>query len=146
MRLGKLFFRLGVFVFCLGECLEQGRNRCAIFCGCIAGIVSSVIENGGVKHMTYNNHYYGEVPRLPDALHGPGRILAGQTQCGRHGGQPLGLTGEQKGLLASEVAEQLGIRSQWMLFGKLWKEKPVARLPFPVSIFFIWMKRSCLPI
>ena len=94
----------------------------------IGAVYGDVIENGGVKNVTYNNHYYGEVPQVPEPLCTPqaeallGKLSGAGIVDSRW--QPLGLTGEQKGLLASEVAEQLGIRSQWMLFGKLWKEKP----------------------
>ena len=111
--------------FNLEECLQFLQHAKSVSIGAVYG---DVIESGGVKHVTYNNHYYGEVPQVPEVLCTPQAeaLLAKLSQAGivdSHW-QPLGLTGEQKGLLASEVAERLGIRSQWMLFGKLWKEKP----------------------
>ena len=94
----------------------------------VENLYGDVIESGAVKHVTYNNHYYGEVPQVPEVLCTPQAeaLLAKLSHAGivDNRWQPLGLTGEQRGLLASEVAERLGIRSQWMLFGKLWKEKP----------------------
>lgn len=92
-----------------------------------------VIENGAVKNVTNHYHYYGqgpeaEAPELPEALTTPQAqaLLDKLGAAGMLDGhwQPTALKGEQRGLLASEVAVRLGIATPWVLFGSLWGEKP----------------------
>lgn len=90
-----------------------------------------VIENGAVKNVTNHYHYYRqeqEETALPEVLTTPQaealleKLCAAGMVDGRW--QPTGLKGEQRGLLASEVSERLGISTPWVLFGHLWNEKP----------------------
>lgn len=93
-----------------------------------------VIENGAVKNVTNHYHYYGQEPQeaeptaLPEALTTP-QAQALLDKLGTAGlvdahWQPTALKGEQRGLLAGEVAARLGIATPWVLFGGLWGEKP----------------------
>ena len=88
-----------------------------------------VIENGAVKNVTNHYHYYKqEEIVLPEVLTTPqaeallDKLCAAGMVDGRW--QPTGLKGEQRGLLANEVAVHLGISTPWVLFGHLWSEKP----------------------
>lgn len=90
-----------------------------------------VIESGAVKNVTNHYHYYGkeqEETALPEVLTTPqAEVLL--DKLGAAGmvdarWQPTGLKGEQRGLLAGEVAARLGIATPWVLFGQLWGEKP----------------------
>lgn len=38
--------------------------------------------------------------------------------------QPIGLSGPERGLLASGIAQALDIKNMWQVFGYLWNEKP----------------------
>lgn len=109
----------------------------------IGTVNGDVIENGGVKNVTNHYHYHGDAPAQapeePDAdLKLPARraepldtpeaeaLLDKLSAAGivDECWQPVGLTGEQKGLLASEVAGLLHIRALWQFFGLLWDESP----------------------
>ena len=46
--------------FTFEECLQFLQHAKSVSIGAVYG---DVIESGGVKHVTYNNHYYGEVPQ-----------------------------------------------------------------------------------
>ena len=99
----------------------------------IGTVNGDVLENGAVKYETHH-HYYGEkTPGNQPAKELPSELLTPQAHAileklkaagivDEHW-QPIGLTGEQKGMLAAKVAESLGIRNQWKLFGQLWDEK-----------------------
>lgn len=90
-----------------------------------------VIESGAVKNVTNHYHYYGkeqEETALPEALATP-QAEALLDKLGAAGmvdrrWQPTALKGEQRGLLAAEVAERLGISTPWVFFGQHWGEKP----------------------
>lgn len=94
----------------------------------MGNVLGDVIESGAVKKV-YN--YYGkkqEEPPLPEVLTTP-QAEALQDKLSEAGmvdewWQPTGLKGEQRGLLAGEVAARLGIATPWVLFGQLWGEKP----------------------
>lgn len=100
----------------------------------IGTVNGDVLENGAVKYETHH-HYYGEkTPGNQPAKELPSELLTPQAHAileklkaadilDEHW-QPIGLTGVQKGLLAAEVANHLGIRNQWKLFGQLWNEEP----------------------
>lgn len=90
-----------------------------------------VIESGAVKNVTNHYHYYGqeqEETALPEVFTTPQAETLLEKLCaaGMVDGRwhPTGLKGEQRGLLANEVAVLLGISTPWTFFGQLWGEKP----------------------
>lgn len=90
-----------------------------------------VVESGAVKNVTNHYHYYAGTQAsapLPEVLTTPqaDALLDKLVAAGMVDGQwmPTALKGEQRGLLAGEVANRLGIATPWALFGHLWGEKP----------------------
>ena len=66
--------------------------------------------------------------RIPDCLDTPEAhdLLAKLVQAGlldEHW-QPCGLSIAERGELAATVAERLGLKAHWQLFGKLWGDNP----------------------
>lgn len=66
-----------------------------------------------------------EEPALPDALFTPDAkaLLAKLCQAGIVDvrWQPIGLSNAEKGTLVDYIADKLGIRNKWKLFGTQWK-------------------------
>lgn len=70
-------------------------------------------------------HGNGVVPE-PFRTDEAGRVLDCLCSAGILNGswQPVGLTNAEKGVLASLLADRLGISSLWQTFGGLWRMKP----------------------
>lgn len=101
----------------------------------IKTVNGDVIADGGVKNV---NHYYKdekksdgqEAPKsdMPEVLQTP-KAMELNAKLRKAGlvdeyWKPQGLSGIEKGILASEVAGILGIRKQWVFFGTYWSEAP----------------------
>jgi hypothetical protein len=104
----------------------------------IGKVIGDVIEAGGVKNVT--NNYYDRKPEgeaadmllskdnVPDKLRCPEaeELMEDLVDASllTEDWQPRGLSGSERGLLAKEVCQRLGINDVWQVFGGLWNEKP----------------------
>lgn len=69
-----------------------------------------------------------DTPEIPDCLDTPKahdllQRLAGAGYVDEHW-QPCGLSIAERGELAATLAERLGLKAHWQLFGKLWGDNP----------------------
>ncbi len=104
----------------------------------IGKVIGDVIEAGGVKNVT--NNYYDRKPEgegkdvqlspddIPEKLKSPEaeELMEDLVDASllTEDWQPRGLSGSERGLLAKEVCQRLGINDVWQIFGGLWNEKP----------------------
>ena len=107
----------------------------------IGKVIGDVIEAGGVKKVT-TIIYGGGQPKqskqshdvqleredIPEKLRGDAaeELMEDLVDGGilTEDWQPNGLSGAERGLVASTVCQRLGIHEVWQVFGQLWHEKP----------------------